>query len=510
MSVGSGLVTSRRASLAGYFAGALAMGAVAMAGTAQATETLRLVTAISAPNGGKITSFDISFVDPATGTYLLADRTNKGVQVIDTATNTVRFIAGQGLFTGALSSNDISGPDGAMITPLGEIWAGDGNSTLKFLSLFNGAFLGQVATSTTPPLTRVDEMCFDSNDYIGFVANNAASPPFVTAVDAFTHQIIGQIFFDGTNGTPLATNGIEQCAFNPRDGKIYLAVPEINGPGNNSAPGGVVRINPLTLQIEATAIVPHSACAGPQGLAVGPAVSSITGLVAVDGQQPVLGTLSNFGQMLTGCNGAVSNAGPLRPTALIDDGSQPGGQFGRTIALPFQAGNDMVAYNPGDNHYYLARSGNNSFANPAPDPVSGIPYGCPNIPNYINYGGAIYVGPNGNHLADAYGSDAARVFAGPSVLGMVNAATLENDPDTITGLFNCAASNPGPGGVGKAGVPNAHGAAHSVAADPVHNQIYVPIASTAVTAPQVGLCTQGGGSDALGCIAVFQIVGSDP
>jgi hypothetical protein len=69
MSVGSGIAIFRQASFAGYFAGALALGVVAMAGTfaAHATETLRLKTVVSVPNGGKITSFDISFVDTGTG-----------------------------------------------------------------------------------------------------------------------------------------------------------------------------------------------------------------------------------------------------------------------------------------------------------------------------------------------------------------------------------------------------------------------------------------------------------
>src|SRR5258708_2683486 len=93
-------VTSRQASLAGYFAGALALGAVAMAGTfaAHATERLQLKTVVSVPNGGKITSFDISFVDTAAGVYILGDRTNKGIDVINTATNTYVQNAGAGLF----------------------------------------------------------------------------------------------------------------------------------------------------------------------------------------------------------------------------------------------------------------------------------------------------------------------------------------------------------------------------------------------------------------------------
>ena len=99
-------------------------------------------------------------------------------------------------------------------------------------------------------------MCFDSAHNIGFVANNADNPPFITAISFRTHSIIGKIVFDGTNGTPNATDGIEQCQWNPRDGKIYVTVPEINGPGDNSAPGGISRINPLTLTVEATAVIP--------------------------------------------------------------------------------------------------------------------------------------------------------------------------------------------------------------------------------------------------------------
>jgi hypothetical protein len=489
MSVGSGIEISRRASLAGYLAGALALGAVAVAGTtaAHATETLRLKTVVSVPNGGKITSFDISFVDPVSGFYVLGDRTNKGIDLIDTATNTFQFIAGQGLFAGVVlvngvANNDLSGPDGAMIVRSREIWAGDGDSTLKFLSLDTGALLGQVSTGGAH---RVDEMCYDTIHNIGFVANNAEDPfPFITAVSARTHSIIGKIVFDGTNGAPIATNGIEQCQFNPRDGKIYVTVPEINGPGNNSVPGGVARIDPLTVRVTAVATIPISSCSGPQGLAIGPA-------------------LGGHGQMLVGCNGAVANAAANRPTAVIDDGSQPGGTFGAIVfTLPFQAGNDMVDFNAGDNHYYLARSGNNSVVNPNPHPVV---LGCPTTPGAINYGANIYTSQNTQGP-----SFPGTPLGGPQVLGMVNALTGISNADTITGLFNCAATAPGPLGVGKAGVANAHGGNHSVAADPAHNQIYIPIASTAVAAGMTGICAQGGGVDANGCIAVFQTVGSDP
>ncbi len=149
---------SRRA--AEYLAGALTLGVavVACATVAYATETLTLKTAISMPNGGKITSFDISAVDITTGLYTLGDRTNKAIEVINTSTNTVVLQAGLGLFKGATGNNNTSGPDGAMIVRSREIWAGDGDSTLKILSLGNG---GLLATISTGGQFRVDEMCFD-------------------------------------------------------------------------------------------------------------------------------------------------------------------------------------------------------------------------------------------------------------------------------------------------------------------------------------------------------------
>jgi hypothetical protein len=64
--------------------------------------------------------------------------------------------------------------------------------------------------------------------------------------------------------------------------------------------------------------------------------------------------------------------------------------------------------------------------------------------------------------------------------------------------------------VGTTTVANTHGANHSVAADSAHNQVYMLIASTAFAPGMTGICAQGGGVDANGCIAVFQIVGSDP
>src|SRR5262245_11672219 len=79
------------------------------------TGAYALVGAIAPPAGDKITSFDISWVDPVRKRYYLANRTSKAVIVIDTTTNQIvgNFKPG---FKGFAGSNDTAGPDGVLTT----------------------------------------------------------------------------------------------------------------------------------------------------------------------------------------------------------------------------------------------------------------------------------------------------------------------------------------------------------------------------------------------------------
>jgi len=117
--------------------------------------------------------------------------------------------------------------------------------------------------------------------------------------------------------------------------------------------------------------------------------------------------------------------------AIIDERN---GKVIRT--LKNQSGADMVWFNPGDGHYFLARSA--------------------------------AVGPN-------------------QLLGVVDSDGIRQDQSIPTTLT--------------AGAPNAH----SVAADPVSNQVYVPIPGGGKS----NVCSQAGGSDTQGCIAVFTTPNDD-
>jgi hypothetical protein len=99
---------------------------------------------------------------------------------------------------------------------------------------------------------------------------------------------------------------------------------------------------------------------------------------------------------------------------------------------------------------------------------------------WFNPGNNQYFLANGNHLTAVGGSPAP-------ILGVVDATGKRPDfsPSSAVG-------------------------SHSVAADPVKNQVYVPINSNPAQGGASGICGANGGSNANGCIAVFTaIMGTD-
>jgi hypothetical protein len=254
--------------------------------------------------GKPLKAFDISWVDSAAGKYYLADRSNASVDIIDIATNT---LTGQiGGFVGNTGKSDTSGPDGVITTFSNrEVWAGDGDSTIKVIDLRAGAV---VTTISTGGKFRVDEMAYDPKDNILIAANNADDPPFATLFNVGTRTIAKKIPF------PDATNGAEQPVYDPQTGMFYLSVP-----ATKASPGGAVAvIDPVAMTV--TAMYGLTNC-GPNGAALGPG-----------------------NQFLAGCG----NAGR---SVIID-------KTNGAVLADFSnvGGSDEVWYNPGDNRYYLASS----------------------------------------------------------------------------------------------------------------------------------------------------------
>jgi hypothetical protein len=303
--------------------------------------------------------FDISWVDPNSHTYALAasalsatgigPASQPGVVTINTQTKMATLLA-VGKFAGSCPSCPTttppgpgqSGPNGLVIIG-NEIWVGDAPhrspvctgttittpSNVTVLD-FAGNIKHVIPTGgwdpTAPTGTaRADELCYNPFTNTVLVANDEPADNFITFISTETHDVVGGIVFDGTDkkGNNILANGIEQCAFNPRDKKFYLNIPK-TGPATAATPGpGLV----LTISEHAPfhvervfTIDPSTGCVGPQGLAVGP---------------------SN--QMALGCGGANS---------LVINSTN--GNVAATVTG--EGGTDEAWYNPTANQYYFARS----------------------------------------------------------------------------------------------------------------------------------------------------------
>jgi hypothetical protein len=405
-------------------------------------------SAIATPlNGHILRSFDISYIDPTIHTYVLAasgtvgagngPSSNPRIIVVDTITNkVVHQYNATPTFAGncpALPTvGSISGPNGVILIEgskvgkkkYGDIWAGDGPvytnctgvlqspSSVKVLDLATGNTLKVIPTGGAG---RADELCFNPFSNVVLVANPSSVDNFITFIDEDSYSVLQQIKFDGTDansappgGSNITANGIEQCQYNPRDGKFYLSIPRtlVGSLPDPNAPGVVVRISALPpFHVEAAFTIPvATGCVGPAGLAVGPA--------------PQIGL---------GCGGTNS--------LIISDGTAPPAAGSIIATVTGEGGTDEMWFNHGTNHYYFARSGAAALgvADAGPPPLQDLP-----------------------DIAIAAGS-------------------------------------------------------HSVAADAIKNEVYVPIRSNLFGPATV--CSSFSGKptdDVTGCIAVYRDVGEVP
>jgi len=283
----------------------------AFAGSAGAAE-LRQIGTISIP-GEPLNSFDISFIDQSTGMYYLADRSNKGIDIVD-----VKKGAYVGRVTGMIGfsgKNDTSGPNGVVIAGK-EAWVGDGDSTLKVIDLKTMKIVDSIKTGGK---NRADELGYDPKDGVIAIANNADEPPFLTFISTKPgHKIIGKLEF------PNFTDGMEQTAYNPADGMFYTDIPEMD---KDKKKGGLLVTDPKTAK--QVKIIPVDSCV-PHGIAFG------TG-----------------GMVFLGCNAGTPRLGLPAKQVVVDVKS------GKTVAeIPDIGGSDESSVDNKLGRYYGALNGN--------------------------------------------------------------------------------------------------------------------------------------------------------
>jgi hypothetical protein len=315
------------------------------------TET-KCVTAVAIP-GNPIRSFDISWVNPDRAEYYLGDRSNTGIDIIDTRTlkfkRTIGGFVGIKLLGGPASAvdNNHSGPDG--VTSHGRwLYAGDGDSTLKVIDL--DAPSGSPAikqTISTGGTTRLDEMALTTDGKLLIAANNAEDPPFATLFKANGDNAasavakITKIFIDATIVPSGFGLSMEQPAWDPKTARFYTSVPIIaNNPtgcnfgqltGPITCDGGMLVTDPTTL----------TAPSATQG-AFNPATN--TGVVKLNACGPNGATVGPNDNIMLGCTPA--NNPSDKTTLVINATTRNYANIGNI------SGSDEVWYNSGDDRYY--------------------------------------------------------------------------------------------------------------------------------------------------------------
>jgi hypothetical protein len=278
---------------------------IALAQAPPTTPVYKLVDTIAVPGG--LAGFDISWVDPGSQRFYLADRTaTKGtgrIDVVDTQTDKFLYsiptrpteFGFAGTIPAVTPGCSISGPNGVVAIPqLNQLYVGDGDSTVKVVDLGAKAI---VAIIPTGGKCRADELAYDPVDHIIVIANPADNPPYLTFISTDTQTVLGKYFY------PSTQVGLEQAQYNPLTKRFYISRPAVM-----PNPGGIDVINPITMQVETTYSTPSCSPAG---------------LVITPNQK-----------LVTSCG------------AVVDVAS------GNVITTVSNVGTDQIWYNPGDNRVY--------------------------------------------------------------------------------------------------------------------------------------------------------------
>ncbi len=306
---------------------------VMSAGPAAASGTVSFNKDINPPS---TRSFDISFVENSTGLDFVADRTNNAVDMLDAKSDSFLGYIAKGQFTGTGpspclapgNSHACGGPNGVLTDSSHDVWAGDGNSTVKVLKPEQGTGSAAVlADISTGGKYRADEMAYDPIDQIVLVANDAEG--FLTfihanggssSVETHFYYSDNQVSKPATvNGLATPGGGIEQSVWDPQTRLFYQALPACSDATCSPVTTGRVDV----FRPDGTFVRSHSipGCTnGPTGLALGEA-------------QRFLGACENGAAVIQVQSGTVQDI------------------------VANVGGADEVWFNPGDHQFYLGISG---------------------------------------------------------------------------------------------------------------------------------------------------------
>jgi hypothetical protein len=288
-------------------------------------------------------NFDQARVDTRLQLLFVSSRSSAAVAIIDTRTHQV---VGEtpAIFAGVGIDSPHSGPDGNVVAGH-YLFAGDYPSTVRVFDLsVSLTSPPEVAAIQTGGAYRADEMDYDPIDKVVIVSNGDSTPAFITLISTETLQIVKQVTFDGTNGTPdTSQGGIGSVLYDSRTNKFFVSIPEV---GSDLTAGAVAVVDPVTGQVTKTFSGLNNCM--PSGMALGPGEN-----------------------VLVTCDPGFPPPDPVQfaPRTYVING-----RTGAILANLTQVGGvDYGAYNPADHRYYLgARDYFTSPTATAAYPVLGV------------------------------------------------------------------------------------------------------------------------------------------
>lgn len=291
-------------------AAAFALVASPLPGLAAETQLKKV---IPVPNATATNGFyyDGSFVDTSRRLYYLGDRSAKGIDIVDIASNKViaqvtGMFVGQ-IFNGEKLNNNVSGPNALEMIGANELWVGDGDSTVKVIDLETRTL---VTTISTGGKARTDFVVYDPDDHVVLATNKNDSPPFVSFINSISRKLIAKL--------QIQAKSLDGVTYDP-DQKRYLI--SVGATGSNPH-GEIDVIDPIARAVVARYPTPECF---PAGLALGPSE-----------------------HLLVGCSDDAIAAGFKAKTIVMNAAD---GTILRTIDQV--GGSNYVAYNPGDKRFYL-------------------------------------------------------------------------------------------------------------------------------------------------------------
>jgi hypothetical protein len=151
------------------------------------------------------------------------------------------------------------------------------------------------------------------------------------------HKILKQINFDGTNGTVLADQGIEQAVYSAQTGMIYVAVP-----GTSTNPSGYVAV------IDPRHDSDRDGDDHGHGHGDGNGIHVVTNFKLTNNCAPNGAAVGPDNELFLACSAGPSQVVDIRNGHLIQ------------VLTGTTGGCDEGAYNAGDNSFYGACTDSNS------------------------------------------------------------------------------------------------------------------------------------------------------